>query len=458
MPSYLAVLRTRHAVRTFVPALLGRLSYGVLYLALLLAVIRSTGSYSVAGVFLALFGLISAVLSPWRARIIDRHGPRRALPPMIAAYVSALIALTAATWNTGTTSHLPLYGLAVVAGMSTPPLGPVMRTLWSDLLPGPEMRQRAFSLDTVAEETLYIVGPLLAGAVAAVANPALGIALSAALILTGGLLLITSPAVRPRAVRTPGPTPGSTPAPDAVPAPPSAHDQAHAQAHDRAHDHAQAHDRASTQTEARVTTQSPQSPSRSLAAVVALYRPVIVSAAVGMCLGSLSLLIVGFARNEGYLAAVAWIEAALAVGSVVGGLVFGAITWRLPGRRLLPLLAAGLGLAIAVAGLAADLFVLAVLAGVIGLFVSPSLTTAYLLADETATPDTRTQAGAWVNTAFNLAGSAGTALAGLLLAGFPLPVCFALAATPPLLAALLTAVPAGRTRPPGRIPGSDTAR
>ncbi|HWS37522.1 MAG TPA: MFS transporter [Actinoplanes sp.] len=403
MPSYRAVLRTQHAVRTFVPALIGRLSYGVVPLALLFAVIQSTGSYRVAGVFLALFGLISAVLSPWRARLIDRHGPGRALPPMAAVYASALIALTAATWHPGTTPNLLLYGLAAAAGSSTPPLGPIMRTLWSDLLPGQELRQRAFSLDTVAEETLYIAGPLLAGAVAAVANPALGVALGAALILTGSLLLITSPAVRSRRVPVP----------------------------------------------AALDTSGPAA---GLPAVLVLYRPILVSAAAGMCLGSLSLLIVGFARNENQLAAVAWIEAALAVGSVAGGLAYGAITWRMPGSRLLPLLALALGLSIAVAGLSTNLYVLGVLAGVIGLFVSPSLTTAYLLADETATPGTRTQAGAWVNTAFNLAGSAGTAMAGLLLAGFTLPVCFAVAAAPPLIAAVITAVPGriSRRRGAGR--------
>ncbi|SDT71545.1 MFS transporter [Actinoplanes derwentensis] len=399
MPSYAAVLRTPHAVRTFGSALLGRLSYGIVYLALMLAVIRATGSYSVAGVFVALFGLTSGVLSPVRARIIDRHGPSRALPPMAAVYASALTALAVATWHPGTTPDLLLYGLSAVAGSSTPPLGPIMRSLWSDLLPEPALRQRAFSLDTVAEEVLYIVGPLLAGAVAALTNPALGVVLSAILILTGSLLLAMSPPARPRPAAD---IPARAPAP-AV----------------------------STGASARTS---------GFRVVAHLYRPILISASAGMCLGALSLLVVAAARNANHLAAVAWIEAALAVGSVAGGLAYGAVTWRMPGSRRLPLLAAGLGTSFAVAGLSANLYVLAALVGVIGLFVSPSLTTAYLLADETATPETRTQAGAWVNTAFNLANSAGTALIGLLLAGLSLPVCFAIAATPPLLAALSTSV------------------
>ncbi len=383
MSSYLVVLRTPHAARAFAAALIGRLSYGLVYLALMLAVIRATGSYPTAGVFLALFGLTSSVLSPLRARFVDRHGPRRVLPVMAAVYASALAAIAVATWHPGA-SEPTLYVLAAAAGSSTPPLGPVMRALWSDLLPDPALRQRAFSLDTVAEEVMYIGGPLLAGAVAAVANPSLGVALSAFLILTGNLLLVTSPAVNGAAGVEPG-----------------------------------------TVGAARFAT------------AVRLHRPMLIAASVGMCLGALSLLVVAFAQSENHLAAVAWIEAALAAGSVAGGLTYGAITWRMPAARRLPLLAAAMGASLAMAGLSANLYVLAALVGVVGLFVSPSLTTAYLIVDETAAPDARIQAGAWVSTAFNLSNSVGVAVVGLLLAHLSLPLCFAIAATPACMAALM---------------------
>lgn len=63
-PSYATVLRTPHAARTFAAALLGRLSYGVVPLSLLLAVKDATDSYSVAGGAMALFGAASVCLSP----------------------------------------------------------------------------------------------------------------------------------------------------------------------------------------------------------------------------------------------------------------------------------------------------------------------------------------------------------------------------------------------------------
>lgn len=96
-PSYLAVLRMPYAARTFGVALIGRLSYGVVFLSLILAVTHATGSYTVAGTFSALYGLTSSLLAPVRARLIDRRGLRRTLTPMATAYALLLAAIATAT-------------------------------------------------------------------------------------------------------------------------------------------------------------------------------------------------------------------------------------------------------------------------------------------------------------------------------------------------------------------------
>ncbi|MEV8411719.1 hypothetical protein AB0R12_40220, partial [Streptomyces niveus] len=67
-----------------------------------------------------------------------------------------------------------------------------------------------------------------------------------------------------------------------------------------------------------------------------------------------------------------------------------------------------------------------------------ALTTAYLIADEAAAPDARTQAGAWVNTALNAGISGGTALVGVLVGRLPLFLCFVLVAVPALVCAAVT--------------------
>ncbi|MFI5688856.1 hypothetical protein [Streptomyces sp. NPDC051636] len=86
--------------------------------------------------------------------------------------------------------------------------------------------------------------------------------------------------------------------------------------------------------------------------------------------------------------------------------------------------AAGLGLVLAATGLAPGVWTLTAVMTGAGLFIAPALTTAYLLAEETADPGARTQAGAWVNTAVNAGSSSGSLVAGVLIGRVPVGVCF----------------------------------
>lgn len=158
---------------------------------------------------------------------------------------------------------------------------------------------------------------------------------------------------------------------------------------------------------------------------------------VGLCLGAVDLLAIAFTERRHQPEAVSWALAALSAGSAVGGLVHGTVSWRLPHRTRLPRLAAALGVLLALAGLAPGVTVFTVVVGCAGLFVSPAITSAYLLADESATAGRRTRAGAWANTAVNAGSSAGTATVGILVERLPLPLCFLLVATPALLCATL---------------------
>ncbi|MGC5395110.1 MFS transporter [Streptomyces sp. DT20] len=395
-PSYATVLRTPHAARTFGAALLGRLSYGIVPLAMLLAIKDATGSYSAAGGAMALFGVASVLLSPARAALIDRYGPRRVLPPMAGLYAAALCALALATWRPGAPA-LALGALAVAAGLCTPPLGPVMRTLWSGLVPDRELLRRAFSLDGVAEELLYVTGPLLVGLIVRAARPSAAVLAGAVLVVVGALALVSSPAVPRDHVRA-----------KAVPA------------------------------------DAPAAPLPGLRTVAALRRTALVTVSVGICLGALELLVVAFTEQRGQAAAVSWVLAALSAGSAVGGLVYGAVRWKSANRTRLAAAAAGMGAALTVAGLSPRLYVLAAAVAVAGLFVGPVLTTGYLIADESVDPARRTQAGAWVNTSFNAGAAGGTAAVGLLVDRLPLALCFALAAAPALLCAGASVFPWGR--------------
>jgi MFS family permease len=143
---------------------------------------------------------------------------------------------------------------------------------------------------------------------------------------------------------------------------------------------------------------------------------------------------VAFSQARHDPAAVAWIEAALSAGGALGGLGYGAVTWRISARRRLVLLATGLAVILAPAALSPSLPVLAVLIGLAGALVSPALATAYLLASGLASPTARTRAGNWVNSGYNAGSSAGEVLSGQLVGRIPLGACLPVLVAPALLA------------------------
>ncbi|MGW5370942.1 MFS transporter, partial [Streptomyces sp. NPDC004011] len=172
-----------------------------------------------------------------------------------------------------------------------------------------------------------------------------------------------------------------------------------------------------------------------------LAQPVLVAAATGLATGAFDLMAVAFVeqRHSG-TSAVTWVFAALSGGSAVGGLVYGAVRWRSTARFRLAQLAVGLGLTLAAAGLVPGVASFAVAAACAGLFIAPALTTAYLVADEAAGPGFRTRAGAWVNTAVNAGGSAGSAVAGALIGRLPLTVCFMVSGAAAVVAGMMAMV------------------
>jgi len=392
---YRAVLRTPHACAAFVTSLAGRLCYGIVFLSLTLTLTAGRHDYQLAGLVLALMGLAVVLVSPLRAGLVDRHGPRRALPPMAAGFAATLVAIAVIPPRSDA-GDAAIAVLAVTAGACAPPLGVVMRTLWSTLVDDRELRQAAYSLDGVAEELLYVAGPLIAGVIVVVASPAVALLLTAGLMATGTGLFAWSPALRhwPAPIADP-----ASPAPPATAAP------------------------AGSDT-------APADGGRAIAELA------LITGAIGLCLGGLPLVIVAFSQARHDPAGLAWIEAALSAGSAFGGLGYGAVTWRVSARRRLVLLVTGLAVTLAPATLSPSLPVLGPLVGLAGVLIAPALATAYLLAADLASPRARTRAGNWVNTGYNAGSSAGEALSGQLIGRIPLAACLPVLAASALLAVM----------------------
>ncbi|MET9796907.1 MFS transporter [Nocardiopsis alba] len=420
-PSYRAVMRVTGAHRFLIPALLGRSSYGLVSLALVLSVVHATGSYAHVGVVGGIFGATVAALSPLRARLIDRHGPCAALPPMAVLFALALLGLAVTTWSGGADLGV-LVALAVMAGACAPPLGPVTRSLWSHLIADRALLQRAYSLDTVVEELIFLGGPLLLGALLPWWPPPIGLVVGALLVSTGTWGLVTSPVARSMSRRSPESPSAPAPAPgtDATPRP---------------------------------------------VARGGLLTAVALSGAAGAALGAAGLVNVAFAEQHGRVEAVVFLETLQTAGGVVGGLVYGAVSWRAGARARLVLISLALGGGVAAAAFAPGVAALSAVLFVVGVVGAPLITTSYLLADESVTADRRTRAGNWVNTAYNAGSSVGGAAIGVLLTLTPPGAAYTMAGGVLVVvtaAALPFSIPRRRVRPlrgsSGAVPSATSAR
>jgi predicted MFS family arabinose efflux permease len=253
-----------------------------------------------------------------------------------------------------------------------------MRVLWISLVgQGPRL-QTAYALDAVLDELLFVLGPLLAGGLATLYGPAAGVLATGGLAVAGTLGFVASPVSRAAAVSRDAATAGRSGWAGALGRPGM----------------------------------------RTLALSLA---------GVGAAIGIWEIGLVGAAREAGSPEAASFSLAAWAAASAVGGLWYGSRTWRRPpGQRYLALLAL-LVLACAPMAATSSLLALGATVALVGLVLAPLESSAYVLAAELAPPGTLTESATWMNTAINVTGAAGLAVAGALIDRVGVPATLAVA-------------------------------
>ncbi|MGW0771907.1 MFS transporter [Streptomyces sp. NPDC002676] len=388
--SYRAVLALPHARKLFAAAMLARLSYGLLGLPLLLTLKQATHSYAVAGTASGLFGLVTALLGPARARLVARR--RRALMVLAGAY-AGLLAAIAVVGAAGAAPWLAI-ALATAAGAVPPPVGPLMRTLWGRLATDPAQRQRALSLDTVSESTVFALGPAVGGVLISDTSAPSALASCVALVLVGFGAL--GAALRRSAIEL-RPTAGNA------------------------------------------TARSPWGPLRVPGFAAVLL--VVLSSGCALAVEEIAAVASWGAGVTG------WLLALCSVGGALGGLAYGRHAWRLTAASRLALLATSAAVCLALPALitAAPVAAFALLS--LGVCADTLLITSFLLVDSTVPTDAQLEAGTWVSTSYNLGLAAGSAFAGALLDQAGTGAVFALAAGTASAGALVAAVAAHGSAP-----------
>ena len=178
---YAQLWSDRQVRRVFLAAFLARIPMMALPLVLTLLVVESMGrSYGEAGIVAAAETVGAAVGSPWRGRLIDSVGVRRALVPSVVAVLVLypLVALATFWW---------LVPLAFLAGVFLVPIYALVRLSLAVLVPE-EQRRTAFAFDAVIAEASFIIGPAAGGALvvlvsADVAVVAVGLCVAAAAMI-----------------------------------------------------------------------------------------------------------------------------------------------------------------------------------------------------------------------------------------------------------------------------------
>ncbi|MGH2843186.1 MAG: MFS transporter, partial [Solirubrobacteraceae bacterium] len=165
--------------------LISRLPNGMLQLAFVLALVQATGSYEMAGAAVGCYTLTGAIVFSLWTRAVDRAGPRAVL--VITGLAQGLVLLVVTVVSMLSTNGMLLVVLAGASGVFVPPVGSIMRSLWSVTLTDKEIKDVAFAYESIVVEVVFLVGPAVVAAVSALSQPSWALAL-AALATTGGCL------------------------------------------------------------------------------------------------------------------------------------------------------------------------------------------------------------------------------------------------------------------------------
>lgn len=351
---YLEILRARHAARLLAGTLVGRLPNATAAIAIVLFVRAEGGTYSLAGALAAVYGVANAVGQPVLGRLVDLHGqPRIQLPAAIAS------ALAMTVFAAVGVSPAPLaYAAVAAAGLLTPPLEGGLRALWPSVLRREDQVHTAYAMDAIAQEVMFTVGPLLVTLCVSLWSAQAAVLVLNVLGVLGALSVVLSPPSR--AWRS---------------APREAH-----------------------------WLGALRSP--GLVALLAAFL------FIGMALGSITVAAVPYADGHGGDAVYGWLMAALGLGALAGGTVYGARRWAGAPERRLRVLVAFLAVCYLPLMLMPGAVAMVALTALAGVFLAPSIACAFVIVDRHAPSGTVTEAFSWLVTTFTVGASVGTGLAG----------------------------------------------
>jgi MFS family permease len=366
---YAEIFAIPRAWRFSVAGIIGRMPMSMYGLGTVLLISAGTGRYGVAGSVSAAGALGGAVCAPQLGRLADRVGQHRVLVPVCVIFALAVTGLAAAV-----TLHAPawtLFACGIAGGAAMPQTGPMARARWSVLLAGSPRLHTAFSVESVADELCFVIGPAAVTLLATQVHPAAGVGCAALCALAGSLWFASQRSTEP-------PLAGSRAPAAVLPA-----------------------------------ERNRRAPGRLAAPGLLVLLPVYLF--IGAMFVTVDLSTVAFATRLGHKPLAGFILGCYALGSATGGLWYGSRTWRASARRRL-----AVTLTLTVAGVCTfwampGLLVLACVIYLCGLTIAPTLIAGYSLLEATARPGRATEAMSWLSTGISVGVACGATAAGFIL-------------------------------------------
>lgn len=339
--------------------LIGRLPLSMVGLGTLLVVEDYTGSYALGGAVAATGAVTTSLFGPMIGRAADAYGQRRVLLPVLAVFV---VAGGVFLWTVREEqSRWIMFLAAGIAGACIPPVASMLRARWTYLLRGSSRLPTALAFESVMDEFTFIVGPVLVTFLSTTGHTTSGVVTAFVLAAIGGLLFA--------AQRKTEPPPGG----------------AHI----------------------RRGPSAIRTPGLRVLCVVGF--------AIGGILGDLQVGLVAFSEEAGEYSMSGVLIAALAVGSMISGILWGTLQFRnsLP-VRLVGVLTALTLLSLPLV-LISDVAPMIVAVGVFGFAISPSLITSFTLVEALVPKSIVTEGYTWVGMAVGLGVAIGASSSGLLV-------------------------------------------
>lgn len=371
-------------------ATFARLPLSMTGLGIVLLVVARTDSYARAGTVAAVYVLVASVAGPVQGRLADRIGQAPVLWVAGAIHATGIGITLLVVGEPAPAAHLAV----ALAGLGAPQAGNMVRARWAHVLEDRERLSTAFAIEAVLDEAVFVLGPVL------VTFLTLSVAESSGLLVAGGVSTLASWGLALQ--RRSEPPVADRAAPRAAPID------------------------------------------------FSILGPLAATAVgLGVLFGSTEVIVVAFTEEAGRDQLAGVVLAVWAAGSLLAGLVVGALPPSDPARRMRRAL---LGLTVLFAPLGLIDSVGLLIVGMLGagLMIAPSLVAMTRLVELGVPPRRLTESLAWTTTGMSAGVAIGAAAAGIVIDAFGASPGFAVPLVAGAVATVVAWVLVPRVRAHGR--------